>query len=203
MVIKRTQIRNYDVHDAGQEKILPDLIENDEDPLQLLNLISNLDRIRSMIKKITGEDYWHDDPLTNLRALANRTFSSNITDTWSIIARLQGLIIAPEGPVSDDGNGNIILPNILVSNPLTGTFVRIEGFSASLGENAYIYFDLPPDSNVNETITATIVNDNPFSPPATPPPYDQYPSEHRVVLGQRIGSGKVWFRFSWSVPFYC
>jgi hypothetical protein len=200
-MIRRTQIRNYDVHDAGQDKILPDLIESDEDPIDLVNLISNLDRIRSMIKKITGEDNWHDDPATNLKALADRTFSNNITDTWSIIARLQGLIIAPEGPVLDDGAGNVTVPNILVSNPLTSTFVRIQGFSTSLGENAYIYFDLPPDSNINETILATVINDNPFIPP-TIPPYDQYPSENRVVLGQRIGSGKVWWRFNWTVPFY-
>src|SRR5690606_10552742 len=105
--------RNYDVHDAAQEKILPDAIENDEFPAELTSLISNLDKIRSMIKKSTGEDFWSDEPLTNLRALSNRTFSTNITDTWSIIARLQGLIIAPEGPAQDDGNGNIVLPSIL------------------------------------------------------------------------------------------
>lgn len=201
MPIRRTQIHNYDVHDSSQEKILPDLIENDEDPSSLINLISNLDKIRSMIKKITGEDTWSDDPSVNLRSLSDRTFTTSVTDTWSVVARLQGLIIAPEGPVSDDGAGNVVVPSILVSNPLTRTFVRIQGFTANLGENGYIYFDLPPDSNINETISATIISDDPFTPP-TIPPYDQYPSENRVVLGQRIGSGKVWWKFSWSVPFY-
>jgi hypothetical protein len=201
MVIKRTQIRSYDIHDAAQEKILPDLIENDEDPLQLTSLLSNLDKIRSTIRKISGENYWSDDPSTNLKALSSRTFTTSITDTWSIVSRLQGIIIAPEGPVSDDGAGNIILPNILVSNPLTGTFVRIQALTAYLGENSYIYFDLPPDSNSNETISATVVLSDPFNPPTTPP-YSSYPSENRVVLAQRIGSGKVWFRFSWAVPFF-
>jgi hypothetical protein len=195
--IKRTQIRNYDFHDADQTKINPDLIEADIEHVTPENLQENLDNIRSKIKKITGEASFQDDPIISLRDLAARSFITATSDTWGIIARLQGMIIAPEGPVTDDGNGNITVPNVLVSNPLTGTFVRILGFSANLGENGYVYFDLPPTSNINETIDATVVSDNPYDPlPVSP--YDAYPSEDRVVLCQRIGNGRVWFKFSWT-----
>lgn len=199
MPIRRTQIRNYDTHSIGQEKILPDLIESDEDPLELTDLISNLDRIRSMIKKVTGENRWSDQPATDLRSLANRTSSMNITDTWGLIAKLQGIIIAPQGHVIDNGNGKVIVPNILVSNPLTNTFSIIRGFNADLGRNSFIYFDLPLDSE--SIIDAVIVDTDPYNP-ASISPFPNFPSENRIILAQRIGEGKVWFRFNHPAPFY-
>lgn len=199
MTNKRTQLHNYDFHSLGQEKILPDLIENDEDPTELEDLISNLDKIRSMIKKTSGEESWNDDPSINLKSLSSNTFDSEITDTWSIIARLQGLIIAPEDFVFDDLNGTIIVPSILVSNPLTGTFNRIESFTTTLFENGYIYFDLPSSSD--EIIPITIINDNPFSP-LQGSPYPEYPNGDRVILAQRVGTGRVWFRFNQPVSFF-
>ena len=196
MPIKRTQIRNYDLHDADQTKINPDLIEAAVEHITPENLQDNLDNIRSKIRKITGEGSFQDDPVISLKDLADRSFITATRDTWGIIARLQGTIMAPVGPVTDDGNGNINVPDILVSNPLTGTFVRVLGFTANLSQNGYVYFDLPPTSNINETTTVTIINDDPFNPlPVVP--YDIYPSEDRVVLCQRIGNGRVWFKFSW------
>lgn len=199
----RTQIRNYDVFNLSQEKVLPDLAELATADIlsSTSSLLNNLNRIRYQIKQITGEDNWFDTPSVNLKSLANRTFEVGVDDTWGLAARTQGMIIAPEGAVIDDGNGNITVPNILVSNPLTKTFIRIQGFSTSLGENGYIYFDLPPDSPVNSFISATVVDDNPYSPPSVSP-FDLYPNQNRVVLAQRIGTGKVWFKFNWSVSSY-
>lgn len=200
----RTQLRSYDFSSIGQVKFKPDLIELDTNPISLQHLVSNLDKIRYQIKQITGEDNWFDSVSTNLKSLINKTLSQDIDATWGFAARTQGLIISPLGLITDDLNGGIVVPDIIISNPLTKTNIIINGFdtlSDPLVENGYIYVDLPPNIIENTTTDVTIVNINPYDPISSDP-YDQYPDQNRIILAQRIGTGKVWFRFDWIPSAY-
>ncbi len=112
-------------------------------------------------------------------------------DTWGILARSQGLMVMPEGQVTDDGNGNVTLGlPIIIMNPLSGTFIRVRPGTYHLDPWGYLYVNLPPSvpeyANVDPQTAQWVHAARTFEG------YDKF------VLAQRMASGPVWFRFGWT-----
>ena len=114
-------------------------------------------------------------------------------DPWGVAARVQGLIVMPEGSVSDDGAGNIILGGtLIVMNPMAGTYIRVAPGTYHLDSWEYLYVDLPPTVPDKATVTPQVgqwIHGT-----------RSFDGGDRFLLAQRMAGGKVWFRFGWIAP---
>lgn len=109
-------------------------------------------------------------------------------DTWGIVARLQGLIVMPEGSVADNGTGTVTFGStLIIMNPAAGSWIRVAQGSYTLATFGALVCDLPPTAAERTTVTPTVLawSDN-----------DRiYDGKDRFVLAQRAGGGNVFFRF--------
>lgn len=109
-------------------------------------------------------------------------------ETWGHQARTQGLIIMPEGTVTDDGAGNVTFSaTLIVMNPLSGSYFRIASGTYAFGTWGYMWVELPPTGTRATTVTPTIS--------AWSDGDRAYDGRDRLLIGQRKGNGKVYFRF--------
>jgi hypothetical protein len=108
-------------------------------------------------------------------------------EVWGAKARLQGLIIMPEGSVTDDGAGNIVASKIIVMNPISGSWVEIAAGNYTFGSWAFMWIELPPTTVRGTVITPTIGtwSDSDVT----------YKSEDKLLIAQRMYTGKVYWRF--------
>ncbi len=113
-----------------------------------------------------------------------------IYDTWGNIARSQGLVIAPQGAVSDNGAGAITLGSkVYVMNPYVGSFIEIAAGTYTLADKEALICDVPPTAALGATVTPTVqawTNDN-----------RKWNMRDKIVLAQRIGTV---IYFPWNVP---
>ena len=115
------------------------------------------------------------------------------TATWSLSARTQGLMIMPEGPVFDDGAGNVTFAStVIVMNPAAGSWVRVAAGTFTLGTWGYLFVDLPPFAVARAALVPQLGTwsdaDRPFDHP------------DRLVLAQRQAGGAVYFNFRVPSP---
>jgi len=109
-------------------------------------------------------------------------------ESWGYQARTQGIIIMPEGTVTDDGAGKVILGGtIIVMNPLAGSYIRIAAGTYTFAPWSYMWINLPPTGTRAATVVPTISNWS-----DTDRPYD---GRDRIIIGQRQASGKVYWKF--------
>lgn len=111
--------------------------------------------------------------------------------TWGLTARLQGLLIIPQGFVGDHGlqNGGMISfsDKILIMNPAAGTYFYVQSGSYNLPDWGYLYVDIPLPYSHRETVTPQIrVWDHNLEKPRL------YDHPDRLILAQRI-NGNVYF----------
>ncbi|MGN7356788.1 discoidin domain-containing protein [Paenibacillus sp. SAF-054] len=111
--------------------------------------------------------------------------------TWGLTARLQGLLIIPQGTVGDHGlqNGGMVSfsDKILIMNPAAGTYFYIQSGSYTLPDWGYLYVDIPLPYSHRETVTPQIkVWDHNLEKPRL------YDHPDRLILAQRI-NGTVYF----------
>jgi hypothetical protein len=117
---------------------------------------------------------------------SNSAYIQNLA-TWGLNARVQGLIIIPEGNVTDDGAGSLKFDQLIVMNPLSGSWVRVAGGTYSLGTWASLWVPIPPTGARGTIITPTIL--------AWSDSDRNYEGKDRVLLAQRNGNGAIWTRF--------
>jgi hypothetical protein len=109
--------------------------------------------------------------------------------TWGLNARVQGLMIIPEGNVRDDGAGTLQLySTVIVMNPASGSWVRVAAGSYVLGSWGYLYINLPPTSTRGTTVAPSVGTwtDSDVA----------YAGRDRIVLAQRMGTGLIFTRFT-------
>lgn len=107
--------------------------------------------------------------------------------TWGLNARTQGLIIMPEGDVTDDGAGNLTIGNLIIMNPLAGSWIRINSGTYALGGWGSLWAPIPPSGARGTYVTPTVL-----------PWLDadrNYDGRDRVLLAQRMSNGRIWTRF--------
>lgn len=76
---------------------------------------------------------------------------------WGVLARSNGMIVVPEGTVSDNGSGALVLGStLIIINPITGTWVRVASGTYNLGSDGYLYVDLPATGAERATLTPTV-----------------------------------------------
>ncbi|RCX16469.1 hypothetical protein DFP94_11289 [Fontibacillus phaseoli] len=64
--------------------------------------------------------------------------------SWGLNARLQGLMIIPEGQIRDYGGGQLgIYKSLIVMNPGSGTYFRVNPGTYELPDWGYLYVDIP------------------------------------------------------------
>src|SRR5207245_1302933 len=108
------------------------------------------------------------------------------TATWGQNARTQGLMIMPEGPVFDDGAGNVTFTQtVVVMNPAAGSWVRVAAGTFVLGAWSYLYIDLPPFAVARAALTPLV---GAWSDADRP-----YDHPDRLILAQRQAGGAVYF----------
>ncbi|MFB9328613.1 hypothetical protein ACFFSY_21980 [Paenibacillus aurantiacus] len=104
---------------------------------------------------------------------------------WGLNARLHGLIMMPEGNISDSGTGTVTIGNsIIVMNPASGTYFRIAGGSYSLPTWGYLYADIPVTGHgglVTPQIGAWVDGKA------------NYGHRNRLIIAQRSGTGNIFF----------
>jgi hypothetical protein len=109
----------------------------------------------------------------------------NETSSWGLNARLQGLIIMPEGTITDNGAGVLTLgSSLIVMNPASGSYFRIASGSYTLGSFGYLYVIMPPSSSRGTAITPSVASwtdsDRPFD------------NKDMLIIAQRSGSGAIY-----------
>jgi hypothetical protein len=115
------------------------------------------------------------------------------TATWGLNARTTGLMIMPDGPVFDDGAGNVTFTQTaIVMNPAAGSYVRVAAGTWTLGTWSYLYIDLPPFAAPRATLTPRVATWSDADRP-----YDQ---ADRLILAQRQNGGAVYFNFRVPSP---
>lgn len=112
---------------------------------------------------------------------------------WSHYTRTQGLVIAPEADTfADDGAGNVTIPPLIIISPLTGSWIRTVQKTFVLGTWDAVTIDIPPTAAPNDTVQEplkVVWVDNGA-------PGRIYDNRDRIVLGQRIGSGRFKWRYA-------
>lgn len=104
---------------------------------------------------------------------------------WGLNARLQGLMIIPEGSVSDNGSGKLTFSGaLMVMNPASGTYFRIQAGSFDLGTWGYLYVDLPFRHGVTVSASVGTWADNSLE--------RLYDYKNRIILAQRNGNGSIY-----------
>ena len=107
---------------------------------------------------------------------------------WGLNARSQGVIIMPEGTVSDDGAGNLTFgSNVIIMNPLAGSWIRVAAGTYALGGWGALWAPIPPTGARGTVVTPTVL--------AWADADRNYDGRDRVLLAQRNGAGYVWTRF--------
>lgn len=105
---------------------------------------------------------------------------------WGLNARLQGIMIFPEGTVTDNGNGHLYLSApLIVMNPVSGTYFRVQAGSYYLGQWGYLYVDIPFQHGVSVTASVGIWIDT-----GSPRGFE---NKNRIVLAQRQNNGNIYF----------
>lgn len=115
------------------------------------------------------------------------------TSTWGLNARAQGLMVIPEGPVYDHGNGTLELGGtVIVMNPASGSWLRVAAGTYELAAWGYLYVDLPPTTVARSAATPQVGAwsdaDRPFDQP------------DRLVLAQRQAGGAIYLAFNVPAP---
>ncbi len=115
------------------------------------------------------------------------------TSSWGLNARMQGMMVIPEGPVYDRGGGSLeFTGTVIVITPASGSWIRIAPGTYQLGPWGFLYIDLPPTSTARATVTpqlgAWVDADRPFDHP------------DRLVLAQRQAAGAIYLNFSVPAP---
>lgn len=115
------------------------------------------------------------------------------TSTWGLNARTQGLMIMPEGPVYDDGAGNVTFgQTVIVMNPAAGSWVRVAAGTYALASWSYLYIDLPPFAIARAALVPQV---------GTWSDADRaYDHPDRLILAQRQAGGAVYFNFHVPAP---
>jgi hypothetical protein len=135
------------------------------------------------------------DGAVNSRIIANGSVEpADVSlNAWGIAARTQGLIVMPEGPVTDNGAGDITFGGtLIVMNPMAGTFIRAAAGTYHLDPYGYLYVNLPPSVAEYALVTPQVEQWRHGVRP--------FDGTDRFLLAQRAGGGKVWFRFGWITP---
>lgn len=108
--------------------------------------------------------------------------------TWGLNARAQGVIIMPEGTVSDDGAGNLTFGStVIVMNPASGSWIRVSAGTYALGAWGYLWINMPPTGTRGTTVVPTVS--------AWADADVAYAGRDRIVLAQRAGGGEIYLRF--------
>lgn len=81
----------------------------------------------------------------------------NLLSAWGPLARTQGLVVIPDGDLTDDGAGHIGFPATTVLSPASGTFFTINAGSFTLGTLDALVVDLPPTSTPGTAVNARVV----------------------------------------------
>lgn len=115
----------------------------------------------------------------------------DLYDPWGPIARAQGMIVMPEGTVTDDGAGNVTLGSTLLVMAGGGNdnWIRVAAGSHVLGQYDALCVDLPPTKTPRQTHAAYV------DAYASTSVDEKFPHRYRLVLGVRIGAGRVAWRF--------
>jgi hypothetical protein len=135
----------------------------------------------------------HNQPLrvrTNT-GLDSPLWNDHDTRTWGPVMRSQGLMVLPEGKISDNGSGNITIPTTIVMNPLGGSWMRVSGGTYSLGGWGYLYVDMPPTGASRTTVVPQVG--------AWSDADRVYDGKDRLVLAQRMSSGDIFWNGSTPV----
>ena len=114
-------------------------------------------------------------------------FVSNLR-AWGLNARTQGMLIFPEGTVTDDGAGNLNFGSTaIIMNPASGSYIRVQSGTYALGNWEYLYVDIPPTATRGATVVPTVAvwSDGDRA----------YDARDRVVLCQRQGLGRIYCQF--------
>jgi hypothetical protein len=107
--------------------------------------------------------------------------------TWGLNARVQGIIIIPEGNVTDDGAGKLTIPVTIIMNPISGSWIRVNAGTYELGNWGSLWAPIPPTGTRATTVAPTIL-------PWTDRDRN-YDGRDRVLLAQRRGLGPIYTRF--------
>ncbi|MDQ7778660.1 MAG: hypothetical protein RDV41_02990 [Planctomycetota bacterium] len=108
--------------------------------------------------------------------------------TWGMNARAQGVVIIPEGSVTDDGAGNLTFGStVIVMNPASGSWIRVQAGSYALGSWGYLWVNMPPTGTRGTTVAPTVS--------AWADADVAYAGRDRVILAQRNGAGDIFTRF--------
>lgn len=102
--------------------------------------------------------------------------------TWGLNARLQGLMIVPEGTITDNGAGTLTLNGaITIMNPASGTYFRVKSGTYNLSQWSYLYVDIPYQHSA-------LVD--PYVGVWTPG-VRSYDHKDRIILAQRNGGNEI------------
>jgi len=114
-------------------------------------------------------------------------FVSNLR-AWGLNARTQGMLIFPEGTVTDDGSGTITFGStVMVVSPASGSWVKVQQGTYNLGSWGYLYIDIPPTATRGNTIAPSVG--------AWSDSDRAYDHRDRVVLCQRQSAGRIYCNF--------
>ncbi|WP_058301141.1 discoidin domain-containing protein [Gorillibacterium timonense] len=103
--------------------------------------------------------------------------------TWGLSARLQGLMIIPEGQVKDYGDGSLgIYKALMIMNPSAGTYFRVNGGTYKLPAWGYLYIDI---EHIHKQSVFPKIGTWTEGPRA-------YEHKDRIVLAQRNGDGDIY-----------
>ncbi|MBD2867732.1 discoidin domain-containing protein [Paenibacillus arenilitoris] len=104
--------------------------------------------------------------------------------SWGLNARMQGLMIIPEGKMTDNGSGTLTLTStLIVMNPASGTYFRVNAGTFQLPDWGYLYVDIPHShgAHIAASVGTWIEGAR------------QYDNKNRIVLAQRSGNGSIYF----------
>lgn len=117
---------------------------------------------------------------------SNSAFIQNLS-AWGLNARVQGILIMPEGNVTDDGAGNLTIPSTIIMNPLSGSWIRVAAGTYTLGGWQSLWAPIPPTGARGTTVTPTVL--------AWSDTDRNYDGRDRVLLAQRQSAGPIYTRF--------
>ncbi|MNW41263.1 F5/8 type C domain protein [compost metagenome] len=110
-----------------------------------------------------------DDPLEDERA-------------WGLTARLQGLMIVPEGTITDNGTGVLTLGGaVSIMNPASGTYFRVKSGTYTLDRWSYLYVDIPNQHGVLIDPYVAVWS----------PGIRAFDKKDRIILAQRNGGNEI------------
>ncbi|SDE96790.1 hypothetical protein SAMN04488542_10455 [Fontibacillus panacisegetis] len=103
---------------------------------------------------------------------------------WGLNARLQGLMIVPEGKITDNGAGALTLGGaITIMNPASGTYFQVKAGTYQLSEWGYLFVEIPNQYGVQVS---------PY-PSRWNPGVRSYDHKDRIILAQRYGGNSEIF----------